>query len=111
MLTYKQLSAELGVAIGTLKRWKLSGMPAHVDSGMRVWFELAKVQAWIAERRSEPNKLRRLRDVTFNREAFVYFAVRSDGPVKIGFTSDPKRRSHELNRNAVHRFTIVATIP
>lgn len=96
LLTYKALAEEMGVRKGTLKRWRHEGMPAHTLEGGRIRFERAEVDAWIALRRADPNKLRRLRDVTFRRRAVVYFGTSPDGLIKIGWSSDYERRCDEL---------------
>lgn len=104
LLTYRELSVELGVNRGTLKRWKSEGMPCH-KTHEYVRFDLAEATAWIAAKRAHPNKFRRIRDCTFDRKAVVYFGVRDDGLYKIGWTSDVRRRSWEEN------FETLATLP
>lgn len=97
LLTYDELARDTGVVKGTLKRWKHEGMPCQILEGGRVRFERAAVDAWIKGRRSDPNKLRRLRSVTFRRRAVVYFALGETGLIKIGWSSDATRREHEVD--------------
>lgn len=104
LLTYRELATELGVNRGTLKRWKHEGMPAHLQ-GERVLFDVNEVRTWIAARRSDPVKLRRLRGCTFSRRAVVYFGVGPDGLYKIGWSSDARRRGGEED------FEVLATLP
>ena len=97
LLSYQQLSAELDVKRGTLKRWKHDGMPARVLEGGRVRFDRSEVGEWIVRRQTEPNKLRRLRKCTFGRSAVVYFGRGRGGLVKIGWSSDADRREAEVD--------------
>lgn len=103
-IDYRELAAATGVKRGTLKRWKHEGMPAH-QFGERVRFLLSEVKSWIAARRADPVKVRRIRDCTFDRESVVYFGIMADGTYKIGWTSDTKRRAYEED------FTPLASLP
>ena len=105
LLTYQQLSDATGVVVGTLKRWKHEGMPAHSLPANGVRFDLAEAKAWIAARRADPTPLRRLRPCTFDRVAVVYFGFTPDGDVKIGWTSYTRERQRKLG------FEIVAVVP
>jgi len=88
---------------GTAKRWVHEGMPADRDCGtLHVWTRLA--DAWVDKHRKN--------SVAFRRdEAVVYFARSEKGPIKIGFSSDVKRRRREVSRGPFGRATIVATMP
>lgn len=105
LLTYAEMACRLGAKSGTLKRWKHEGMPHVALPAGRIRLIEADVRAWIAMRRSNPNKVARLRGVSFARQSFIYFGHGENGLIKIGWTSNTERRATEIECE------IVATLP
>lgn len=101
-MTGKAFAERVGVAHGTVKRWLHEGMPCRRDR-RNVWIAEADARAWITDR--YPNS------VAVNRKAVVYFAQRSDGQIKIGWTSDVMRRVHELRKKYRCPVELLACIP
>lgn len=85
----RQFAEHLGVAHGTVKRWLHEGMPAHRHN-RRVRIDVQRATEWIREHYG--------RTIAFDRKAVVYFAIRSEGAVKIGWSSDVLRRVQELRK-------------
>ncbi len=90
--SYGDFAAELGVPIGTVKRWVHEGMPV-VRMGPRVAVDVVNARRWVGDRGMR------------NRKGHVYFARGPNGTIKIGFTSDLGRRMSELGAE------VVATVP
>lgn len=92
--TYQEFSDEIGAPVGTIKRWVHEGMPVR-RLGPRVVVDTEPAYAWLAAKR--PRLLRRT--------GVVYFARGADGRIKIGYSSDTRRRMRELNA------ALLATVP
>jgi hypothetical protein len=91
-VTPRQFAAHLNVNAGTVKRWCFEGMPCtHLPTG-EVVIDLATALPW-AQRHSRLS--------TNDRVSFVYFAARSDGALKIGWSNDPERRRSEVGADAI----------
>lgn len=84
-LTYRDFAENIGVPVGTIKRWVHEGMPTR-RMGPRVVVNEESARRWIAERGRKIGQ----------RKGWVYFARADDGLIKIGFTSDLPRRMAEL---------------
>lgn len=87
----RDFAASICVPRGTINRWISEGMPS-VMLGNTVAVPCTAAQAWISENR--PNS------VSFARDALIYVVQRDrDDAIKIGWTSNPERRLHELRRD------------
>ncbi len=102
----KRLAEHLGVAHGTVKRWRHEGMPCIPNRhDGHVWIDPKAAEAWLAER------FKGRKTVAFNRTSLVYFAQREDGAIKIGFSSDVMRRVFELRKDARAAVELLACFP
>lgn len=99
--SYPRFAAIVGVRVGTVKRWVHEGMPVDKSSMLpRVIVDEAK--AWVEKHRGK--------SVAINRSAYVYVAERDDGAVKIGWTSDIRRRLRELEKDSCGKSVSLVTI-
>lgn len=98
----RRFAEHIGVAHGTIKRWLHEGMPCR-RTGREVWITPGEASGWVTSR--YPNS------VAVRRVSVVYVAVRDDGAVKIGFTSDVKRRVEELRKESRAAVQLVACVP
>ena len=85
----------IGVKRGTLKRWIHEGMPVYRDWSLgprpTVSVPVALADGWVSEHHGD--------SLAIERESFVYFARRTDTEaIKIGFSSDPRRRPQEIRK-------------
>lgn len=102
----KRLAEYLGVAHGTVKRWRHEGLPCIPDRGDgHVWIDPVAAQAWLKER------FKGRKTIAFERSSLVYFAEREDGVIKIGFTSDVGRRLSELRKKYRSTMDLLACYP
>ena len=90
----REFAASIGVRRGTLKRWVNEGLPVVRDWGTgeapSVEIVPDAARAWIASR--YPNTIAR------HRETLLYLARRDDGAIKIGFSSNVRRRVVEIGK-------------
>lgn len=98
----RRFAEHLGVAHGTIKRWLHEGMPARRGEH-GVWISPAEASAWVSARYP--------RSIAIKRTSVVYVALRDDGAVKIGFTSDINRRIAELRKESRSAVELVACVP
>lgn len=99
----KQYAARIGVPHGTVKRWRLEGLPGTIDSRHHLEIDVDAADAWVSAHRAG--------SVSFARTASVYFARRDDGAIKIGWTSDVPRRLTELRKDTGANVTLLAAFP
>ncbi len=98
----KRFAESVGVAHGTVKRWLHEGMPCS-RKGHQTWIVPSFATAWVEARYGKT--------VAFDRRAVIYFAVRDDGAVKIGWSSDIVRRVTELRRDTRSDVQLLACYP
>lgn len=101
-LSLKHYAESIGVRYGTAKRWVHEGMPSH-KADAAVLIVPGEAEAWIREH---------ARNVTFSRRGIVYFIEREgDGAIKIGWTSDIRRRLLELEKLVGRQLVLLGAVP
>ncbi len=104
-LKYADFAKAVGVPKSTIARWVIEeGLPATRRGTCWARIDLEAGQAWI--------KAHRLNSVAIRRKAVVYFATRaSDNAIKIGMTSNLKRRLRDLRKEHKEEITLLASMP
>lgn len=93
----------LGVPHGTLKRWVHEGMPV-VKVGVTVRIVKDVADAWVKEHHAN--------SVSFGRRGSIYVVERdTDSAVKIGWTSDIRRRLHDLKKDEQAAIVLLVVFP
>jgi hypothetical protein len=102
-VTTNEFAKSINVRPGTVKRWVAEGMPVRRLGSRAVVVNPETAQAWVAEHRAG--------SVAHSRTPVVYIAQAANGLVKIGFTSDLKRRLTELHSDAASPVEYLFTAP
>lgn len=100
----KQYAERIGVPHGTVKRWRLDGLPGRVNHRKHLEIDVDAADAWVKEHHP--------RSIAFDRSSVIYIVSRGiDGAVKIGWTSDVERRVRELRKETRDTIAILAMLP
>lgn len=103
-LTLAAYARRIGVREGTVKRWRLEGLPVAFDFGdVGVRLDVEAADAWVYEHRRD--------SVAIFRTSLVYVVQRASGPVKVGFSTDVERRLREIQLECAEPVRLIAVLP